>query len=311
MKEKLQSVNNKRIRITALLLTLLMTATLLLSACGASSAATGTSPSASTASASPSTSGKVTTVNVAYSQNGKPTAYLDESGNLTGYDIEALRLVDALLPQYEFNFIGLDQTACFAGLATGKYQIAATNSFYTEERAQKYLVPSENIGASILGLFTSKEKNPDVASLAVAASKKLSLVPILAGDGNYFVVQQFNKKYPDNQVNLQATDDANAFTESFQWVAEGRYDFALVPKQYWDSLVVADDGAFHQYFDKLSYHVFGAVKTWTFLAKGQDQLAADLSAALKQLKDEGKLSELQKKFYNGVDNFTYLNADSQ
>jgi L-cystine transport system substrate-binding protein len=253
----------------------------------------------------------VKTIVVAYAQNGKPTAYTDEKGNLTGYDIEALRLVNQLLPQYKFEYVGLDQPAVYAGLSTGKYNIAVTNSFYTTDRAAKYLFPKQNIGASVLGLFTNKQKNPDIKNLDQAAAKKLRIVPILAGDGLYYVVDTYNKAHPNVQVALTPTDDSNTFTEAFQWVAEGRYDFSLTPQQYWDALVASPTGDYHQYYDKLSFSVFGAVKTWTILAKGQEQLAADIDTALAQLKKDGKLSELSKKFYSGVDNFTYLPADAQ
>ncbi len=329
MKKKL-----KKSKLTALLLALSLVSVFLSGGCqsknSGSKASTGaesnteasgdsasqTTDSDSTAAASSSeasadTSGEVRTVTVAHSQNGKPTAYTDDNGNLTGYDIEALRLVDELLPQYEFEYVGLDQTAIYAGLSSGKYQIAVTNSFYTTERAEKYLFPKENLGASVLGIYTNKEKYPDVKSLEEAATQKLNIVPILAGDGIYYVVATYNKNHPDNQVILTPTDDNNAFTESFQWVAEGRYDFGLVPQQYWDALVAAEDGAYHQYYDKLTFTVFDAVKTWSILAKGEEELADALDGAIAQLKNEGKLSELSKKFYNGVDNFTYLTADSE
>ena len=278
----------------------------------ATTAATTTdSTSAPTSASAATTSGQPTVINVGYAQNGKPNAYIDDNGNLTGYDIEALKLVNSLLPQYKFNYIGLDQTAVFAGLATGKYQIAATNSFWTQDRADKYLFPSENLGASILGIFTNKAKYADVKTLADAATKKLNLTPILSGDGLYYVVDQYNKANPNNQVKLTATDAPSAGTEAFQWVAEGRYDFAVFPQQYWDILAKDEKGDFHKYYDQLSFHTFGAVKTWSILAKGEDKLAADISGALKQLKAEGKLSELSKKFYAGVDNFSYLPADAK
>lgn len=313
----------KRIKLTALLLAVSLIGALLLSGCqsstsGSSTAAASTAASApastaaaASASAAASTPAQVTTINVAFAQNGKPTGYTDDKGNITGYDIETLRLVNQLLPQYKFVYVGLDQTAVYAGLSTGKYQIAVTNSFWTQDRADKYLFPKENIGASILGIYSNKQAHPDIKALSDAATQKLSLTPILAGDGLYYVVDSYNKANPSNPVKLTATDDNNSFTEAFQWVAEGRYDFSVIPQQYWDSLVAANDGAYHQYVDKLSFNVFGAVKTWTILSKGEDQLAADLDKALAQLKQEGKLSELSKKFYNGVDNLSYLTADSK
>jgi len=268
--------------------------------------ASSASDSSSSASAS---SGGVTKVQIAYSQGGYPTEYVDENGKLTGYDIEVMRLVDELLPDYEFEYTGLDQTAVYAGLSTGKFQIALTNAFWTPEREAKYLFPKENIGASILGFFTRPEHS-DVKTLSDAARKKLKLSPILAGDGNYYVIVDYNNNNPDNQIELTPTDDSNAFTEAYDWVYNGRYDFGLIPLQYWNALVVDEKGAFHKYNGKLSYNTFGAVKTWAIFAKGQEALAAEYDKAIAKLKAEGKLVELSNQFY-GYNNFEYLDENSR
>ncbi len=276
------------------------------SASGSEQTVSSTDGSSSAASAP---AGGVTKVQIGYAQGGYPTEFVDENGKLTGYDIEAMRLVDELLPNYEFEYTGLEQTAVYAGLTTGKFQIALTNAFWTPEREAKYLFPKENIGASILGFFTRKEYS-EMKSLSMAAEKKLKISPILAGDGNYYVVVDYNKKNPDNKIELTPTDDNNAFTESFDWVLNGRYDFALLPLQYWNGLVVDEKGAFHKYDGKFAYNTFGAVKTWAIFARGQEELAAEYDRSIAQLKSEGKLVELSNKFY-GYNNFEKLDENSK
>ncbi len=250
-----------------------------------------------------------TTITVAFVQGGNPTSYIDDDGNPAGYEIDVVNKVAELLPQYNFTFAGLDQTAVFAGLGSGAYDLALTNSFWTPERAANYLQPSQNIGVSVLGFFTRADATT-INTLSDAATAKLSLAPITAGDGNYYVVEDYNDKNPDNQISLTATDDSNSFTEAFGWVAEGRYDFALVPLQYWDSLVLAEDGALHQYYSALRFSIIGATKTWSFLSQDSTAFEADYSPALKQLKDDGTLSDLSVKWY-GIDNFTYLTDDTE
>lgn len=255
------------------------------------------------------TSGK--TITVAFSTNGYPTSFIDEeTGETSGYEVDVIKRIQDILTDYTFQFEGVDQVAAFAGLSSGKYDAALTNSFWTPERAEKYLTPEQNIGASVLGFLTRKE-HEDIQTLEEAAEAKLTLAPITAGDGNYYVIQDYNDQHPDATIELTATDDPNAFTEAFGWVAEGRYDFTAVPLQYYNALVVAEDGALHQYIDTLSFRIIGATKTWSFLAKGREDFERDYSAAIKQLKDDGTLSELSKTWYDGVDNFEYLTDDSK
>ena len=63
-------------------------------------------------------------IKVAWQTNSYPLQYEDEDGNLTGYEIEVLKLVDEALPQYEFEFgEPTSQDAQYAGLSAGKYEM--------------------------------------------------------------------------------------------------------------------------------------------------------------------------------------------
>lgn len=248
---------------------------------------------------------------VAYVLNGKPTSFNDNDNKPAGYEVDVVNAVaDILSDKYTFKFEGVDQTAVFAGLASGKYDQGLTNSFWTPERADKYLQPEEAVGATLLGILVRKE-NADIRSLADAAKKGLKLAPITAGDGNYYVVEDYNKKNADAQIDLQATDDANAFVEAFDWIAQGRYDMHVIPLQYYNELVVADDGSYHKYVDDLAFIVIGATKTWSFLTPDDKDYAADWDAAVKQLQSDGKLEELSRKWYSGIDNFAFLGDATQ
>ena len=250
-------------------------------------------------------------ITVAYVLNGKPTSFNDNDNKPTGYEVDVVNAVaDILSDKYTFKFEGVDQTAVFAGLASGKYDQGLTNSFWTPERADKYLQPEEAVGATLLGILVRKE-NADIRSLADAAKKGLKLAPITAGDGNYYVVEDYNKKNADAQIDLQATDDTNAFVEAFDWVAQGRYDMHVIPLQYYNELVVADDGSYHKYVDDLAFIVIGATKTWSFLTPDDKDYAADWDAAVKQLQSDGKLEELSRKWYSGIDNFAFLGDATQ
>lgn len=282
-------------------------ATLALPGCG-NDDANASSNSNSANSSAANSDGSSKKITIAYVQGGYPTSFTDDTGEPDGYEIQVLKKVSEILSDYEFEYVGLDQPAVFAGLSTGRYDLGLTNSFWTPERAESYLQPKEHVGATILG-FVIRKEHDGIDTLGQAAEAGLSLAPITAGDGNYYVVSDYNDQHPDQPIELVATEDGNAFTEAFTWVHEGRYDFTVVPLQYWNGLVVEEDGAFHSYEDDLRFSIIGGAKTWSFLANGREEFETDYSAALKQLKDEGALSELSTEWY-GIDNFEYITDET-
>ena len=66
---------------------------------------------------------KVRTVKVAYDQASKPISYIDDNGNPTGYDVEVMKLVDELLPDYQFEYVGTTSDDLLIGVEQGKYQV--------------------------------------------------------------------------------------------------------------------------------------------------------------------------------------------
>ncbi|MCR5797313.1 MAG: transporter substrate-binding domain-containing protein [Eubacterium sp.] len=243
-------------------------------------------------------------VNVAYQNNAFPLAYEDESGKLTGYEIEVMKILDEKLEDYEFKFINAGtQEAEYTGLTTGKYDIALSNAFYTDERDKAYNLPKNPIGASLVGLVLPKD-NKDVKGFDDVAKKKLSLAPILAGDGLYYVVYKYNQEHQGAEIKLDATDDANAFMNSIGWVADGRYDTAVWPKNYYEQIVTDKKGDLHDYDAKLKFVECRSVHTYPVIKKDLTELAEVVDKGLGEIKETGKMNELSKQFY-GYDAFAY------
>jgi L-cystine transport system substrate-binding protein len=263
----------------------------------------GAAESEATEAATEST-GDVKTVKVAWQTNSFPLAYEDESGKLTGYEIEVMKLVDEALPEYEFEFeLAGTQDAQYAGLSAGKYDIVLSNAFYTKDRDEAYALPENPLGASLVGIIV-KKGTEGITDFASAASAGAKLSPILAGDGLYYVVYTYNEANPDNQINLEATDSADSFMNSLGWVAEGRYDFALWPKNYYEQLVIEESGDLHDYDAQLDFYECRSVYTYPIVRKDEQEVADAISGVLGTLREEGTLSELSTQFY-GYDAFQY------
>ncbi|MBQ6589244.1 MAG: transporter substrate-binding domain-containing protein [Butyrivibrio sp.] len=291
-------------RVLGFVLTAAMT--VVLAGCGQASSASATEKAAEpvkeeTAQAENKTedaagSGEVRKIRIASSSSAVPFSYYDENGNKTGYEIEVIKLVDEALPQYEFEYYDGEQEAIYTGLSTGKYDIALTNAYYTTKRAENYEIPENPIGASPAGLIVSKE-NADITSLEAAATAGLKPAPYLAGDGNTYQYQKYNEEHPDNQLELSYTSDENAFSNAIVAVAEGRYGCHLTPVSRWTTVIEPEDGALHEYYDKLSYTPVISISTFPIIAKGETQLTQDISEVLGQLKEDGTLEKIATEFY--------------
>lgn len=234
-------------------------------------------------------------VKVAYDQASKPISWLDDNGNPTGYDVEVMKLVDELLPEYEFEYVGTTSDDLLVGVSQGKYQVGVKNAFWTEERTEKFIFPKEFLGLSSIGLVLKKE-NENIKSLEEFATAGMTLAPIAANNAQYTVIDEYNQKNPDNPVKLKAGDSFSV--DVIQWVNEGRVDGGVSIEGPFEKQVLADDGPYHNLVDKVVYNEFDVIKTWPLFGKKEQEFADAYDEAIKKLKEEKKLNELMEEFYN-------------
>lgn len=228
---------------------------------------------------------KVRTVKVAYDQASKPISYIDDKGNPTGYDVEVMKLVDELLPEYKFEYVGTTSDDLLIGVEQGKYQVGVKNAFFTQERTEKFIFPKEFLGLSSAGLVLRKE-DEGIKTLADFASKGYSLAPIAANNAQYTIIDEYNKANPNNKVKLQAGD---AFTvDVVQWVNEGRVDGGVMIEGPFKQQVLADDGAYHNLKDEVVYNEFAVIKTWPLFNKKNKNLRMLMIKRLPKLKNKRK-----------------------
>ena len=112
--------------------------------------------------------------------------YLDEDDHLTGATVELMRAIDEKLEDYEFEYVPTSFDDVFVGIEAGTYQGGEANCFLTKERIEKYAIPSENIGASYIGLLVKKELG-DLTSFEDVANRQksdgLTFYSMQAGNG--------------------------------------------------------------------------------------------------------------------------------
>lgn len=228
-----------------------------------------------------------------------PTSYINEQGEPAGYDIDVIKKIDELLPEYEFEYEAVSQEALLTGLDTGKYKAAVAGFYSNDDRRAKYLFPEECIGGNIIGLAVRKSDEADIKTLEDVATNKKSVVPIAPTSGMYGIVVEYNNEHPDNQIDLVDTEWTNAADE-YKWVADGRYDVAVASKN-----VVDDTLPKIGLEDQIQFNSFTAIKTWSLFNPKETELAAAYDKALKQLKDDGFISEKSKEYF-GEDILPYI-----
>ena len=242
---------------------------------------------------------------IRFDQAAAPMSYIDENGEATGFDVEMMRLVDEKLPDYEFNIEGTSKDDAIAGLNSGTYDIALHNAFYTEDRAQKAYIPSENIGGSLALLVfrAGEEKQFEGLTgddlLEAIADAGLKFAPLISGDGRTFQIEQYNQNHPDKQIEIEYTSNMDISNQYYEWLTTGKYDVALMIDSGWEKNVVAEDGANHKYYDKVGTVPFKAIKTYPLISKitMTQEFADEVSEAIKELKEDGTAAKLSEQFY--------------
>lgn len=74
-------------------------------------------------------------IKIAYGYAGYPISYTTKSGEVSGYDVEVLKAVDALLPEYRFTFVpsqGGDDL--LLGVQTGNFLLSRKKSGFERYR---------------------------------------------------------------------------------------------------------------------------------------------------------------------------------
>lgn len=252
------------------------------------------------------TGGKVTTLKVAHTQNYVPYDYVNDKGENTGYEVEVLKAIDKKLPNYKFKYTGTSDEDLLIGLESGKYDIGTKGAWYTKERAKKFIIPKDAIGASVIGFTIRKDEEKTVTDIDSFAKSGGKLVPISPQNAQWNVIEDYNKKHSDAPIDLKS---AESFTvaDAYAWVLEGRYDAYFDIKLSFKQAVKDKDGAYHKYADKLTWIPYKGIETYPLVhrSKANQKFVKAYNKAIKELKKDGTLAKLSKKYF-GEDVFNYV-----
>lgn len=220
---------------------------------------------------------QATVIRVGTEGTYSPYSFHDEQDKLVGYDVEVMEAVadrlGAKVEWVEGKWDGL-----IAGLDAGQYDLVANEVAITDERRQKYLFSSPY--AYVYGVVVTRDDKDDITAFEDLAGKSVAQTPT----SNW---GQLTESYGATVV------PTNGFSESIQLVIEGRADatvndnvtFLDYKKQKPDAQV------------KVAAEATEINECALLIRQGDDELRQRLDDALRQLRDEGKLGEISKKYF--------------
>lgn len=231
------------------------------------------------------------TVKAGIGNSYNPMCYLDENGDLQGYDYETLKKIDELLPQYEFTYEATEFKNILVGLDTRNYDIAVHHYGWNKERSEKYLYGNVgNFYGTGYNLMIAKgsdiavNNEDDLGGLKIAVSTSSNVA---------YLTEIYNKEHPDNQIDIiyvESTTEQNLASINngvYDGVFGTPFDCAINKKAYGDifdvtgSLLFYDEGQMNGCYFIYNY--------------GDEQLQKDIDEVQQELLDSGWQKELSEK----------------
>ncbi|GAB6390743.1 MAG: L-cystine-binding protein TcyK [Treponematales bacterium] len=217
----------------------------------------------------------------------KPYCYLDDDGNLTGYEKAVLDAVDELLPQYAFKYQILSFQDVLLSIDSGKVDIGAHEFEINPDRIQNYLfgeVPYNNFDRYIVVLESS---DYGISGIDDLGGKNVFASP---GDNATYFFEQWNKEHPDNPMNIQlasgiTTEERLAGLRSgkFHAYSGTKHDISDLNAAYPNSKVKAVGEP----------HI--VTNTYFVFRKGNTELQTAVDGALRELIKSGRLERISVK----------------
>lgn len=221
----------------------------------------------------------------------KNVCFLDEKGVLTGFEVEALKKIDELLPQYEFEFKIFDFKTILVSLETGKIDLAAHQYESNPDRRLKFLYADEGITKYDLRIAVREDRN-DINSFEDLAKIGATVQVGNAASNNTYVTNKWNDENGKRLNIVLAPQDAIITVQNIE---AGKIDaFVSVErvvqdyKKDWNAKikVVGEPVSFSNAF---------------YLYRKDDPAALELKkavdAVLVKLKGDGTLKALSVKWF--------------
>ena len=226
-------------------------------------------------------------------QGPEPFCYTDENGNLTGYDIELIRLIFEGLPQYEIEFATCEFQSIFTGIDTGIYQVGLNHMGYNKERGEKYLYTDVyDAGSHSIAVRKGYDEIQSLADIGGHSTE------IQAASANETLFLKYNEEHPDNPIDLTYVEVDNTLVS----IANGLVDFEYFTTATLEAQV-AEKGLEDQIdiinisIEDSETFMSGLEGIFYIVAKNDVQLANDINSRIEELIADGTVAKLRAEWF--------------
>lgn len=219
-----------------------------------------------------------------------PFAFADENNELTGFDVEMIKAIDEKLDGYTFDFTATPWDSMFLALESNKIQAIADQVAKTPEREEKFLFSDQSYFAAETVLVTKSDRT-DIQTLEDLEGKK---VGALAGDSYTLLLEEYNEN-ADDPIILQYSESGNP-SEILEDIQTGRIDAYVNDPIMIHSVINKFDLDLEVVGQPILHDNIGIVFKDN---KQGEELKTLIDPILKQLKEEGTLAKLSKKWTDG------------
>ncbi|MCI5950296.1 MAG: substrate-binding domain-containing protein [Parolsenella sp.] len=223
-----------------------------------------------------------TTVSVLTYNGNSPYCYLDDAGNLVGYDVDVLKAVDEKLDDYSFSIDSMDFNAMITACESGSAELVSCQLVPNEDRKAKFIFCEEPFCLSPMVFATA---DPNCKTLDDMAGKSTIATP---GGYEYGMLQAYNEKYPDKALTFE-TVSSLTMADAFKMISSGQVDSFLCYDGTFDA-VNEEVGAGLYKTD-----VVMCESTYFMFNKDQTELRDAVDGVLKEMKSDGSLAKIAEQ----------------
>lgn len=215
-----------------------------------------------------------------------PYLYTDSDNKPVGYDMDYMKELEKKLPQYDFQYEFGEEESNVVGIGVGKFDMGINWFFKTPEREQKFLYQKEPYVYSLTTLIVHNDTN-HIETLDDLQHKRLT--PMSPSGGLYSILTGYNKTH-NNQIDIDEIHKVSN-GENFKMIESKRRDAMFLNLTTYQAIQkeLNADVKVGGVVSKESVHIL--------YNKKNTQLQKDIDKATKELKEDGTLEELSKKWF--------------
>lgn len=212
-----------------------------------------------------------------------PISYTDDDGNLTGFEVEALKEV-CKRADIAVNWeLSDDYSAMFGGVDSGKYDTIVGQVSVTDERKETYqftVVYAENSIKMCVRGDDPAESVDDLQGRKVC---------IEFGT----VLQDFFDKYNAEHSADEQIECVETAGNIYEELEVGHFDAFPITELSFDS--VMEKGEYD--FKLIGDPIIVDYQAWPFAKDADPEIIKAINKSIKEMQDDGTLSKLSEKFY--------------